>query len=86
MTAPALLTETEAAKQLRISARTLRSYRRRGLIRYVAIGVRKIMYRPEDCDEFVESRVTREEPVRKQPPPKARQGGQVIPFSQRLSR
>ncbi|WP_197418454.1 helix-turn-helix domain-containing protein [Sphingomonas sp. CCH9-F2] len=51
-----LLTPAEAAARLHLCTKTLRRLRREGHIRYVAITDRKILYRPEDCDEFVASR------------------------------
>ncbi len=90
MTEPLLLTEDQAAERLLISPRTLHSLRKSGLIRYVQITARKILYRPEDCDEYVAA-CLRVEPQRRDasPQPKRRQGranpsrGVVVPFSQR---
>ncbi|WP_428480375.1 helix-turn-helix domain-containing protein [Sphingomonas beigongshangi] len=48
-----LLTPEEAAKRLHVCTKTLRRLRTNGQIRYVAITDRKILYRPEDCDDFV---------------------------------
>lgn len=85
-----LLTEPEAAKRLRIGERTLRNLRANGLIRYVALSTRKIAYRPEDCDEYVESQIKRAEPPRGKPQPKAkisqRKPGNVVPFTQQVGR
>lgn len=50
-----LLTHDEAAARIRVCSKTLRSLRRQGLIRYVAVSARKIFYRPEDCDAYLES-------------------------------
>ena len=97
MTAPAriepeslLLTEDEAAARLKISARTLRDLRKAGSIRYVQITARKIGYRPEDCAEYVASRVRTESAALKpSPSPKRTRSkrapvfGNVLPFSQR---
>jgi excisionase family DNA binding protein len=47
-----LLTAKEAAAELRIHIDTLYEYVRRGLISYVPIG-RKIMFRPEAIQEFL---------------------------------
>lgn len=58
-----LLTEEQAARRLGIGAKSLRKLRQQGLISYVAITTRKILYRPEDCDEYVQSRVRREKPT-----------------------
>jgi hypothetical protein len=69
-----LLTSIEAAHRLHICTKTLRKLRRDGAIRYVALTNRKILYRPEDCDEFVQSR------LRKMPDTLAtsRKGGRAI--------
>jgi hypothetical protein len=87
----ALLTEDEAAKRLHISARLLRDIRSKGRIRYVALSAKRIRYRPEDCDEYIESRVTKVEP---HPDPKPKLGrprrqrsvAEIIPFSQQAKR
>ena len=83
MASSPLLTPDEAAERLRVSERTLRDLKRRGLIRYVAITERRIAYRPEDCDEYIEARVRVDEPCETRPRPK-RTGrtGKIIPFSQ----
>ncbi|TZG26473.1 helix-turn-helix domain-containing protein [Sphingomonas montanisoli] len=82
-----LLTSAEAAEQLRVCEKVLRRLRKAGAIRYVALGERKIMYRPEDCADYLASRVRREEPCQPAQPPKGRpvrhQPGVIIPFSQR---
>lgn len=85
---PRLLTSTEAAKLLRVSERTLRDLRKHGLIRYVAVTDRKIMYRPQDCEAFIESR-TRQAEAR----PQATRGvaarprsGRIVPFSEIIAR
>lgn len=85
-----LLTEAEAARRLLISLSSLREIRRRGGIRYVAVSTRRIAYRPEDCDEYVQAHV-RIEPPRMNEKPKGRQKSvsgarpeaNVVPFSQR---
>ena len=83
-----LLTEAEAARRLRLGARTLRDLRRRGLIRYVALTARKIMYRPEDCTAYIESRVQLNEPAPKagRPNRTRRRSAVIIPFSQQAGR
>ena len=52
-----LLTPEQAAKRLHVSTKLLRRLRRQGDIRYIAITDRKIRYRPEDCEDYLESRV-----------------------------
>lgn len=84
----ALLTPEDAARRMHVSTKTLRALRQRGLIRYVALTERKILYRPEDCDAFIESRVRTEDPVhhpRPRPRPKtsARKAGNVVSFTAR---
>lgn len=89
---PLLLTSAEAAAQLKLCEKSLRKIRKAGLIRYVANGDRGIMYRPEDCAEYVASRVRRDEPCEttKAPPAKGRgrprPGSNIIPFSERKRR
>lgn len=51
-----LLTPAQAAERVHVCEKTLRKLRREGLIRYVAITDRKIMYRPEDCQDFIDRR------------------------------
>lgn len=48
-----LLTEAEAAKRLRMSARTLRRIRLGGKIRYIQPTPRKIFYHPDDLAQFI---------------------------------
>lgn len=57
MTGPTLLTTAEAAARLHVSDKTLRRLRQQGHIKYVAITDRKIRYRPEDCDAFIQKRI-----------------------------
>ena len=82
-----LLTEPEAAEWLRMGERTLRKLRRSGAIRYVALTARKIAYRAEDCEEYVQAQIKRAEPCEpSKPPPKGklntgRRGNVVVPFS-----
>lgn len=55
-----LLTADEAAERIKVCAKTLRSLRQRGLIPYVAVTRRKILYREEDLDAYVANCVTTE--------------------------
>jgi hypothetical protein len=71
-----LLTAEEAAARIRISTKTLRQLRRRGLIRYVAITARKICYRPEDCAAYIASKVRLDDPS---PIPSPRPRGRTRP-------
>jgi len=85
VTAPALLTEAEAAEALRICTRTLRRLRKRGAIRYVAVTERSVAYRPEDLQAFIEQRARICEeavPTRRNRPARQRQG-EVIGFMAR---
>lgn len=50
-----LLTPDEAAARVRVCTKTLRQLRQQGLIRYVQVSPRKIFYRPEDCDAYLEN-------------------------------
>ncbi len=86
----ALLTEAEAAERLHISARTLRDIRRQGGIHYVAISRRKILYRPEDCDEYIAKCIRRDDAPFTQGKAARRSGAggsaTVIAFSKRKGR
>lgn len=85
MTAPALLTEPEAAEHLRVSSRTLRRLRQAGAIRYVAVTSRSVAYRPEDLQAFIEQRsqtCDQRAPTRRIRPVRQRQG-EVIGFMAR---
>ena len=87
-----LLTEAEAAARLCLSPRLLRSLRKQGHIRYVALSARRIAYRTEDCDAYVESRVRRDEtcaspmPSRPGRPRTRRAGGVIVSFSELQAR
>lgn len=88
MTDPLLLTEEQAAARLLMNPRTLRKLRQAGAIRYVALTGRKIGYRPEDCQAFIESRVRTETPVdmprlRGKARPRRQDGGNVLSFMDR---
>lgn len=89
-----LLSSREAAAEIGVGERTLRDLRRRGLIAYVALTDRLIMYRPEDCADYLASRLRKDEPCPEtQPSPLkrprpvagrrlAQAGGTVVPFEQ----
>jgi hypothetical protein len=84
--ADTLLTEAEAARRLRVCTKTLRGFRKNGLIRYVALTGRKILYRPEDCDAFVDAKSKTDDPIEHpQPRPRARpargKAGNVVSFT-----
>lgn len=88
MNAPALLTEDEAAAELHICTRTLRKARQEGRLHFVKIG-RRICYTPDDLASFIDaSRQCNAE--RSSAPPKpilrSRNGGKIIPFSERARR
>jgi len=78
-----LLTPSEAAGRLRMGEKTLRALRKQGRIRYIALSARKIAYRPEDCDEYVQAQLKRDEPCDTKPQPKRQSArpGTVVPFS-----
>ncbi len=67
-----LLTPEEAAGILRICERTLRKLRKQGQISYVTFGVRKILYRLEDIEAFVEASVRQLPAERPRLPTRAR--------------
>lgn len=85
----ALLTPAEAAAEIGVCTKTLRKFRERGLIPYVAVTDRKIMYRPQDCEAYLESRVRREAqqwPAKSPGKPRrapAPRTGKIIPFTAR---
>lgn len=62
-TIPKLLTEAEAAEILRLSPRTLRSLRSKGLIRYVCPTGNRIRYREDDIAEYIEQQTVDARPV-----------------------
>ena len=84
MTAPALLTEAEAAEALRLCPRTLRKARQDGRLTYVLIG-RAVRYTMSDLDRFIEASRQDATPCRPRQPRTIakRQSGRVIPFSAR---
>jgi predicted site-specific integrase-resolvase len=55
-----LLTHEEAAQRIHVCAKTLRQLRQQGLIPYVAVTTRKKLYRVEDLDAYLASRVKTE--------------------------
>ena len=82
----ALLTHDQAAARIGVCAKTLRQFRKQGLIRYVAVTERKIFYRPEDCDAFLESRVKVDipaQPTLRRRGRQLRQDANVVSFSAR---
>lgn len=84
MTLPALLTEPEAAAQLRCCTKTLRKARDAGQLSWVKVG-RRICYTPQDLADFIDTQrqCTPSKRTKTQAKPKNRRGGKVIPFSQR---
>jgi excisionase family DNA binding protein len=62
MTAQDFLTEAEAAERLRVSQRTLRALRSKGMIRYVRPSPRKVFYKPEDVAEYLERATCQDNP------------------------
>ena len=84
MTAPALLTEAEAAEALRVCPRTLRKARHDGRLSYVLIG-RAVRYTMSDLESFIEA--SRQDTRPCVTPAKRsiarRQSGNIVPFSAR---
>lgn len=78
-----LLTPEEAAARLRVCDKTLRALRQQGLIRYVAISKRKIFYRPEDCDAYLEACCRVEVPAMPTKRRRLRRAGNVVSFMDR---
>jgi excisionase family DNA binding protein len=71
----ALLTEQEAAREIGLSARTLRALRSAGKIRYIRPTPRKILYSADDIAEFLDKhRCQDEPPCPSINPPKANSG------------
>lgn len=84
MSAPALLTEPQAAEALQLSTRTLRTLRSEGKLTYVLIG-RSVRYTMDDLASFIEASRQDAQPCEK---PTRRQSarpkqGKIVPFSQR---
>lgn len=80
------LTPAEAAARLRICTKTLGKLRRDGLIRFVAVTKRKILYRRQDCDAFATERATTCDPpvtFNRSPSPRRRNNGNVVSFTER---
>jgi excisionase family DNA binding protein len=89
MTAPALLTEDEAAAALRVCPRTLRKERQAGRLPYILIG-RRVLYAPSDLETYVERARTTARPAADVMPrgrrvASNRLSGAIIPFSKRGS-
>ena len=91
MTRQLLLTETEAARRLSLSPRTLRKARSEGKLRYVLIG-RAVRYTEDDLTTFIDSLRTvqpacsPQSPMAPQPTRNTRKKGksaQIIPFTVR---
>lgn len=84
MTAPALLTEAEAAEALRLCQRTLRKARKEGRLSYVLIG-RAVRYTMDDIATFTQRHAMIDKPAPVRPPLPAKHAGKgvVVPFSQR---
>lgn len=83
MTPPPLLTEAAAASILGISVRTMRRIRHAGGILYVRISRRRIGYRPQDVEDYLDRQSRRDTPHRPAPgKPEPPRRGKVVPFSQ----
>ena len=85
MTAPALLTETEAAEALRLCPRTLRKARQEGRLTYVLIG-RAVRYTMRDLESFIEASRQDATPCRtptRRTTVKRNTGGNIVPFTAR---
>jgi hypothetical protein len=90
VTDPLLLTEEQAAERLLMHPRTLRKLRQEGAIRYVALTGRKIAYRPEDCEAFIQNSLRIESAPdfsrangRGRARPRRQQGANVLSFTAR---
>jgi excisionase family DNA binding protein len=80
VTAPALLTEIEAAEALRVCPRTLRKARQEGKLSYVLIG-RAVRYTADDLQGFIEASRQDRQPCQRRT--NARKTGNIVPFSAR---
>lgn len=81
-----LLRPEEAAAYLDVCPKTLRSIRQRGLLPYVAVTARKIMYRTEDLDAYLASCVRTEvyrPTARRRPSKRLSAQANVVSFSAR---
>ncbi len=84
-----LLSPADAEKRLQISERLLRNLKREGAVRYVALSARRIAYRTDDLDEYIDSRIRKDDPVSTAPPPRkraAQRPANLIPFSEMVGR
>jgi hypothetical protein len=84
VTAPALLTENEAAEALRLCPRTLRKARQEGRLTYVLIG-RAVRYTMRDLESFIEAS-RQDGPCRREPTRRTnvrRHSGVIVPFTAR---
>ena len=84
MTAPALLTEAQAAEALQLCTRTLRKARQEGKLSYVLIG-RAVRYTMDDLHGFIEASRQDAQPC-KQPTRRSnmrRRTGEIVPFTAR---
>ena len=84
MSAPALLTEPQAAEALQVCTRTLRKARQEGRLTYVLIG-RSVRYTMDDLSSFIEESRQDAQPCEK---PTRRvtirgRNSKIIPFTAR---
>lgn len=82
MTARALLTESEAAEQLRVCARTLRQARKEGRLTFVLIG-RCVRYTMEDLETFIASSRQDTMPAKRATRSTVRRNATIVPFTAR---
>lgn len=85
MSAPALLTEAQAAEALQLCTRTLRKARQEGKLSYVLIG-RAVRYTMSDLDSFIEASRQDAQPCPKPTVRRAsasRRSGNILTFTQR---
>jgi len=84
---PTLIPEPEAAARLRTCTKTLRRARREGRLHFVKIG-KAICYTEQDLADFIDSQrqCAASRPARRDPAPKPKGPGKVVPFTQMFRR
>jgi hypothetical protein len=82
-----LIPEPEAAQRLHTCTKTLRRARQQGQLHFVKIG-KVICYTEQDLADFIDRQrqCAAPRPPRRDPAPKPRRPGVVVPFSQQARR
>ena len=82
MSAPALLTEDEAAQALKVCTRTLRQARKDGRLTYVLIG-RCVRYTMDDLADFIATSRQDTMPKKRAVKRASDRPGKIVPFTAR---